>query len=330
MSAEQDLANANVQIANLISEVTRFRDAAMGINNIWPTITEGRQNTADGKYFSVPGGGAYMRLYRRNGSSQTLIAEFPDRAELNSVIDQLGPLLGRGVVGGTGDLMAQGAFGLGNTASVDLLADWLEQDLPTSFMTVNSSTTGVPDGWLDRVHILHSRRAPAGGEAQLLLRESQIDPTLALRTRTVGGWSPLSSMYSNTNVVGTVSQSGGVPTGAIIERGSNANGEYTKYADGTLVCSFSRSDGSGIASESIGAVYRSSESFSFPDFPHSFITAPKIVCDFSHENGYAYWGGKGGLAKASGPGGGYQYYSARPFNAAASLRMSYVAHGRWY
>jgi len=36
--------------------------------------------------------------------------------------------------------------------------------------------------------------------------------------------------------VGTVSQSGGVPTGAIIERGSNANGEYVKFADGTQIC----------------------------------------------------------------------------------------------
>lgn len=31
-------------------------------------------------------------------------------------------------------------------------------------------------------------------------------------------------------IAGTVSQSGGVPTGAIIERGSNANGEYVRYA----------------------------------------------------------------------------------------------------
>lgn len=37
-------------------------------------------------------------------------------------------------------------------------------------------------------------------------------------------------------IVGSVSQSGGVPTGAILERGSNASGEFTKYADGTLIC----------------------------------------------------------------------------------------------
>ncbi|MNS97596.1 hypothetical protein D3C72_1319350 [compost metagenome] len=37
-------------------------------------------------------------------------------------------------------------------------------------------------------------------------------------------------------IVGTVSQSGGVPTGAIIQRGSNANGEFVRYADGTQEC----------------------------------------------------------------------------------------------
>lgn len=38
------------------------------------------------------------------------------------------------------------------------------------------------------------------------------------------------------DIVGTVTQSGGVPTGAIIERGSNANGDYVRYADGTQIC----------------------------------------------------------------------------------------------
>jgi hypothetical protein len=43
-------------------------------------------------------------------------------------------------------------------------------------------------------------------------------------------------IYGQGNILGTVSQSAGVPTGAIIERGSNANGEFVKYADGTLEC----------------------------------------------------------------------------------------------
>jgi len=43
-------------------------------------------------------------------------------------------------------------------------------------------------------------------------------------------------VFKQSNILGTVSESGGVPTGAIIERGSNANGEFIKYADGTMIC----------------------------------------------------------------------------------------------
>jgi hypothetical protein len=38
------------------------------------------------------------------------------------------------------------------------------------------------------------------------------------------------------DITGTVSQSGGVPTGAVIESGTNANGFYIKWADGTMIC----------------------------------------------------------------------------------------------
>jgi hypothetical protein len=38
------------------------------------------------------------------------------------------------------------------------------------------------------------------------------------------------------NLIGTVDQAGGVPTGAVIERGSNANGQYVRFADGTQIC----------------------------------------------------------------------------------------------
>jgi hypothetical protein len=44
------------------------------------------------------------------------------------------------------------------------------------------------------------------------------------------------TMFNQGNIVGTVSESSGVPTGSIIERGSNANGDYVKYADGTMLC----------------------------------------------------------------------------------------------
>lgn len=43
--------------------------------------------------------------------------------------------------------------------------------------------------------------------------------------------------YKNvSNIVGTVSEAAGVPTGAIIESGSNANGQFIRWADGTQIC----------------------------------------------------------------------------------------------
>jgi hypothetical protein len=49
-------------------------------------------------------------------------------------------------------------------------------------------------------------------------------------------WTDWVMEYNQRNILGTVSQSGGVPTGAIIERGSNDDGSYIKYADGTMIC----------------------------------------------------------------------------------------------
>lgn len=46
----------------------------------------------------------------------------------------------------------------------------------------------------------------------------------------------LADYYNKANILGTVSQTGGVPTGALMEYGSNANGEYWKYAGGMMIC----------------------------------------------------------------------------------------------
>lgn len=49
-------------------------------------------------------------------------------------------------------------------------------------------------------------------------------------------WSNWAELYHNENILGTVSQSGGAPTGGIIQRGSNSNGEFVRFADGTQIC----------------------------------------------------------------------------------------------
>jgi hypothetical protein len=44
------------------------------------------------------------------------------------------------------------------------------------------------------------------------------------------------TVYRRANILGAVSQSGGTPTGAIIQQGGNANGTFTRFADGTQIC----------------------------------------------------------------------------------------------
>lgn len=56
------------------------------------------------------------------------------------------------------------------------------------------------------------------------------------RSQGAAGWSRWNEMSHSGRLLGTVSQSAGLPTGAVMERGSNANGEYVRFADGTQIC----------------------------------------------------------------------------------------------
>ncbi len=55
-------------------------------------------------------------------------------------------------------------------------------------------------------------------------------------TALVAGSIGAAKAFRRGNVRGTVTQSGGVPTGALIEAGNNANGAYARFADGTQIC----------------------------------------------------------------------------------------------
>ncbi len=228
MSLEQAVVQLEQTNAALQEEVVRFRDAAMGLNSIYPTITEGRQAVADGKYFSVPGGGAYMRLYRRQGSSAALIAEFPDVATLNGLIAQLGPLLGRGVVGGTGDIMAQGAFGLGSTTG-QYLND-IGARIESGFYSYDPSTTGdLPSSAGGLIRFRRSSRV-----FDLSIHESRSNPMVSVRAFN-DSWGNWFDLITRRDFLGTVSQAEGAPTGAITERGSNGFGRWTKFANGLRI-----------------------------------------------------------------------------------------------
>lgn len=70
------------------------------------------------------------------------------------------------------------------------------------------------------------------------------------------------------DIRGTVSQSGGVPTGALVERGSNVNGEYARFSDGTQMC----------WQDAVTLTYTSADVISYAwTFPATFSSDPYSV-----------------------------------------------------
>lgn len=66
------------------------------------------------------------------------------------------------------------------------------------------------------------------------------------------------------DILGTVAQTGGVPTGSIIERGSNVNGEYVKFADGTLICTLFQTITANLNTTGYGSGAYTSYAWTFP------------------------------------------------------------------
>lgn len=131
--------------------------------------------------------------------------------------------------------------------------------------------------------------------------------------------------YRTDNILGTVSASSpGVPTGAIFESGSNANGEYVKYADGWVLIT-GRYTG-GIAMGAYGTALNVGAYTA--TLPVTIVGDTDRVLSFSGNNNAGQgWGGKG-------PGGGattsrgFNYFSTTASVTATDIHWSIIA--RWY
>ncbi len=80
--------------------------------------------------------------------------------------------------------------------------------------------------------------------------------------------------FGRANILGMVSQVAGAPTGAVIERGSNANGDYVRFADGTQICTRTNLSAAN-ASTALGSLFRSDDVTW--TYPAAFVGAP-VVC----------------------------------------------------
>jgi hypothetical protein len=79
--------------------------------------------------------------------------------------------------------------------------------------------------------------------------------------------------YRRGNVLGAVSQAAGVPTGGLIERGSNANGQFTRWADGTQICWQTLTVNAAITTGFLGGFRNAGQTWVYPAV---FVTAPSL------------------------------------------------------
>jgi hypothetical protein len=135
--------------------------------------------------------------------------------------------------------------------------------------------------------------------------------------------------YQKTSILGTVSQSAGVPTGAIIETGSNANGIYTKWADGTMICVVN-GVGTGTTSWSTSSNFYYSGPTSFT-FPATFSAAPTVVMNAQDPNVVSRSAYVSSFTPTAT--GINDIYLTSPSNTSpstASVVRIYIATGRWF
>mgnify|MGYP000846398283 CR=1 FL=1 len=130
--------------------------------------------------------------------------------------------------------------------------------------------------------------------------------------------------YQKSNILGIVSQLNNIPTGALIENGTNANGTYIRFADGTQIC-YWRNPTLLTPVDRI-AFGRNTEALNIIDtwvYPATFISIPIVIVSAeSHGSGVnmASVDGNPGLTTLT-----YNLYGPR-----TDCRFVGLAIGRWF
>lgn len=226
-----------------------------------------------------------------------------------------------------GSLLTVGAFGLGITNNNQDPPGGATTNLDTIRtngiyrITANSPNTPLGSSIGQMIHM-----GQVGGYAAQLAMKSQTTGKNApfYRVIDVDVAQPWTMLYTQATTLGTVSQTGGVPTGALIERGSNANGEYVRFADGTLICSriYSGALSSGLAYD-VAGIYRYEFSWTFPS---GFYGEPSGVVGSGADAAKNGW--MGGGTNASSSSVILQYYTANSNVTSTAIRV--IAIGRWF
>jgi len=128
-------------------------------------------------------------------------------------------------------------------------------------------------------------------------------------------------LFGRANILGTVSQSAGVPTGGVIEQGSNSNGNYVRFADGTQICWHSTSVTQAISIGLLGGFRDVGQTWIFPI---AFISAPVASGNPQALTSFSV------TIPTTTPTASSVFHTAIASQASATLEADLIAIGRWF
>jgi hypothetical protein len=225
-----------------------------------------------------------------------------------------------------GSVLLNGAHGLGELTlnTGNNLTDLNNINLATGFYAYSGSATGSPSGVNPGVLFVERYSAVASRQVAMVVNGSaDVTDKWTRQVRSGPIYGAWVREYNQGNILGTVSQSSGVPTGALFESGSNANGAYLKFADGTMICTrqiFLASLGSAISYTT--GLNRYAFTWTYPAV---FSSASAVSGSGTDQ---AAVGFIGGLGSSSGSSSGHHYIT--PTNGLTSVTIRVIAIGRWF
>jgi hypothetical protein len=219
-----------------------------------------------------------------------------------------------------GKLLKVGDYGLGAGSAVDV-TDWNNATVSGAIYDGNGiANAPIATGWF--IGTYHRMTSIFGIQKVTGVTGTGAGRSFERRLD-AGTWTPWREVYNQASVLGTVAQSGGIPTGALIESGTNANGRYVRFADGTQICTHTLTVGAGASAS--GACFLSAESAW--TFPAAFSAPPTISGHRSTAATLPYWL-VGGSTSGSNTIGYMRVMSSVTF--AAGIGMNVTAVGRWF
>ena len=218
-----------------------------------------------------------------------------------------------------------GSFGIGNIGALTVVGNLDSIAIPAGWYAFTDTTPGTrpADIGSSIFGVLEVILVSKGAIHQRLWRNnpSDLNGGFYKRAYVSGAWTAWDATVMRSTLLGTVAQTGGVPTGGVIERGSNANGEYVRLADGSQICTVGNLSAAN-ASTSLGSVFRSADVAW--TFPAAFVNATHLTIQVDCDDADA-WGASNTITATT---ANIRVISA--ITKASALNARAMAIGRWF